>query len=47
MKEKLAEWAPTTLKTLIILWALFVIGLALWIDNPWLLAGILAWEVLP
>lgn len=37
----------TTLKTLIIGAALFVILLALMIDNPWILAGILAYEVLP
>jgi hypothetical protein len=37
----------TTLKVIIIVWALVMIGLALYIDNPWILAGMLAWEVLP
>ncbi len=35
------------LKTLIIAWALFVIVLTLFIDNKWILAGILAYEILP
>lgn len=35
------------LKAIIILWALFIIVLALIVDNSWLLAGILAYEVLP
>lgn len=47
-QRQFAEEMPSiTLKVVIILWALFVIGLALWIDNPWILAGILAYEVLP
>lgn len=47
-QRRFAEEMPSmTLKIVIILWALFVIGLALWIDNPWILAGILAYEVLP
>lgn len=37
----------TTLKTVLIGWSLFVIVLALLIDNPWILAGMLAYEVLP
>ena len=37
----------TTLKAVIIIWALFVILLTLFIDNEWVLAGILAYEVLP
>lgn len=36
-----------SLKTLIIVWALFVILLTLVVDNKWLLTGILAYEVLP
>ncbi len=35
------------LKLLIILWAIFVIIMALIVDSPWLLAGMLAYEVLP
>jgi hypothetical protein len=37
----------TTLKSLIIMWALFIIVLTLFIDNEWVLAGMLAYEVLP
>lgn len=35
------------LKALIIAWALFVILLTVLIDNKWILAGILAYEILP
>lgn len=42
------DFTTATLKTLIVLWALFVIVLVLFfVDNKWLLAGILAYEVLP
>ena len=41
------EYSVFALKTFIIAWALLVIVAALWIDNKWLLAGILAWEILP
>jgi hypothetical protein len=41
------DFTKAGLKTLIILWALFIIALALLIDEPWVLAGILAYEVLP
>jgi hypothetical protein len=38
----------TWLKTVIVLWALFVIVLVVFfVDSPWLLAGILLYEVLP
>ena len=42
-----ADFTEATLKALIILWSLMVIALALLFDNKWLLAGILAYEVLP
>jgi hypothetical protein len=35
------------LKSLIILWCFVIVGLVLLIDNKWVLAGILAYEVLP
>jgi len=42
------NYTASTLKALIVLWALLVIVLALFVvDNPWILAGILAYEVLP
>lgn len=41
------DYTTTALKTLIIAWSVFVIVLVLFIDNKWLLAGILAYEVLP
>ena len=41
------EMTTTGLKTAIILWGAGMIVLAIVIDNPWILAGILAWEVLP
>jgi hypothetical protein len=37
----------TAIRVGIIAWALFTIILALYIDNPLVLAGILAWEILP
>lgn len=48
-RERIIEqhWSIATLKLLIILVALILIGLAFFIDNPLLLAGILAWEILP
>lgn len=41
------EYSVLALKTFIIAWALLVIVAALYVDNKWLLAGILAWEILP
>lgn len=41
------DWPTTTLKILIILWAVAVILLALFVSNKWLLAVIAAWEILP
>lgn len=42
------DYTTSTLKTLIILWAIFVIFLVLFvIDDKFLLAAILAYEVLP
>jgi hypothetical protein len=41
------DYTASILKTLIILWALVVIVLALSIQEKWVLAGILAWEILP
>jgi len=41
------DYTVTTLKVLIIGWALLMIILALSINNKWLLAGLLAWELLP
>ena len=35
------------LKTVIIVWSFIVIALALSTNNKWLLAGILAYEILP
>jgi len=47
-QQALAEdFTTTALKIIIVLWALFVIVLALGIDNRWILAGILAYEILP
>jgi len=41
------DYTTTALKTIIIVWSIIVIILALVIDNKWVLAGILAYEVLP
>jgi hypothetical protein len=41
------EYSVVALKTFIIAWAVLVIVAALWIDNKWALAGLLAWEILP
>lgn len=41
------DFTKSSLKTIIILWAIFIIALTLVVDNVWLLAGILAYEVLP
>ena len=41
------DYTLSGLRLLIIAWALFVIALAIIVDNKWILAGILAWEVLP
>lgn len=47
-RKQFSEDMPvTTLKTVLIGWSLLIILLALFIDNPWILAGILAYEVLP
>jgi hypothetical protein len=41
------DYTVTSLKLLIISWAVFVVVLTLLVDNASLLAAILAWEVLP
>lgn len=41
------DFSLALLKVLIIGWAFFIIGLALAINDKWVLAGILAYEVLP
>jgi hypothetical protein len=47
VQKGFSSWPVTTLKITIILWAIAVIILVLFVDNPWILAGILAYEVLP
>lgn len=53
MKERFQQFMSEqgggafTLKIFISVWALLVIILAWSLDSPWLLAGILAYEVLP
>lgn len=46
-RDVYGEYSVFALKTFIIAWALLVIVAALWIDNKWVLAGLLAWEILP
>ena len=42
------EYSVVALKTCIVAWALLVIFFVVFvIDNKWILAGILAWELLP
>lgn len=41
------DFTLAALRATIITWCLVVIGLAIVIDNKWVLAGILAYEVLP
>lgn len=43
-----ANFTVTTLKTAIIVWCILIILLVLFfVDNKWLLAGILLYEVMP
>jgi uncharacterized membrane protein len=42
-----SNYTVAGLKMLLIVWAVLIIVLALLVDNPWILAGILAYEVLP
>jgi len=42
-----SDYTVASLRLLIIAWAVFVIVLSLLVENPALLAAILAWEVLP
>lgn len=41
------DFSKSTLKALIIAVGIVLIGLGLFVDNTWVLAGILAYEVLP
>lgn len=42
------DFTATTLKAAIVIWAIFIcITVVFFIDNKWLLAGILLYEVLP
>lgn len=48
LQEALAkDFTKTSLKVIITLWALFIIVLAWTLDNTFLLAGVLAYEILP
>jgi hypothetical protein len=48
LREELArDFTVTSLRLAITVWALLIIALAWLIDNAWILAGILAYEVLP
>lgn len=46
-KQFSEDMTVATLRWAITLWAIFVIALAWLIDNGWVLAGLLAYEVLP
>lgn len=46
-REFAKDFTTAGLKTAIVLWALIVIFTTLSINNKWVLAGILAYEVLP
>ena len=41
------DWTEAMLRWTIVVWAIFVIVLALLVRNKWVLAGILAYEILP
>ena len=42
------QYTASSLKALIVMWAILVIIVTIFfVDNPWILAGILAYEVLP
>jgi len=41
------DWTEAALRWTIIAWAVFIIVLVLFVKNKWILAGILAYEVLP
>lgn len=46
-RHDLSKLSVPTLKIMIIVWAIFVIILVLYVNNPWILAGIFLYEVLP
>lgn len=46
-KAAFDDFTVFSLRAVIILWAIFLIVLVLNIQNKWILAGILAYEVLP
>jgi len=41
------DWTEAALRWTIIAWAIMVIILVLFVKNKWILAGILAYEILP
>ena len=41
------DWTEAMLRWTIVVWAAFIIILALLVRNKWILAGILAYEILP
>lgn len=48
LKRRLASDNPTSfLKLFLITWAIMIIALAFFIDNKWVLAAMIAYEVLP
>lgn len=47
LQEKLSHKSMGILRMFIILWCAIIIGASFVIDNPYVLAGIIAYEVLP
>lgn len=46
-KQFADNYTVASLRMLIIAWAIFIVVLSLIVSNPVILAGILAWSVLP
>lgn len=45
--KKFARWSDRTISWALIATAAFLIYVAFFVKNPWVKAGVLAWEILP
>jgi hypothetical protein len=47
LRKKLAKWSSGSLSVALVIVAILLILIAVFINNPWIKAGVLAYELLP
>ena len=47
LRKKLARWSTGSLSIALVIVAILLILIAIFVNNPWIKAGVLAYELLP